>query len=111
MRIRIRRSSFMKTSLASSFPRHRQRGGALITVMMIIMVMFLLGGSILKWSLTERRLNMRAAAWLEARNAAEAAAEYGFSQILTQFDSFATPPTFDPGGANALAIPPASFFA
>lgn len=88
----------------------RQHGGAFITVMMFTMVMFLLAGSILGWSLTERRLNNRAAVWLEARNAAEAAAEYGFAQIVSQFNSYATPPSFTPGGSNALVAPPAAFF-
>ncbi len=100
----------MKTKFASSGWAARTHGGAFITVMMFTMVLFLLSASILGWSMTERRLNARAASWLEARNAAEATAEYGFSQIVTQFNSFSTPPSFDPGGANALVRPPASFF-
>jgi hypothetical protein len=66
--------------------------------------------SILKWSLNERRMNVRTSYFLEARNAAEALAEYGFSQIATQFSSHASPPVFDPLGSSPLALPPASFF-
>ncbi len=55
-------------------------------------------------------MNIRASYWLEARNAAEAVAEYGFSQLYTQFLTQASPPTFNPSGSNKLVLPPASFF-
>ncbi len=100
----------MNPSLSFSSSRRGQRGSAFVTVMMFTCVLFILVGSIIKWSVTERRLNMRTAYWLEARNAAEAVAEYGFAQIVTQFNSYATPPTFDPGGSNALVRPPTTFF-
>lgn len=90
--------------------RHPRRGSAFVTVMIFVIILFGLSASILSWSLTESRLNRRNAYWLEARNGAEAVAEFGFSQIVNQFNSYATPPTFDPGGANALVPPPDTFF-
>ncbi|QYM79555.1 hypothetical protein K0B96_02760 [Horticoccus luteus] len=100
----------MSPCRSSPFPRHPRRGSAFVTVMIFVIILFGLSASILSWSLTESRLNRRNSYWLEARNAAEAVAEFGFSQIVNQFNSFATPPTFDPGGANALVLPPDSFF-
>lgn len=57
------------------------RGSALITAIMYSTVLVLIFGSLLSWTMTERRLTYRHATWLEARNAAEAIAEYGISQI------------------------------
>ena len=88
------------------FTAGRSRGSAFVTVLLFTFLLLTLVASILTWSLSERRLNVRASYWLEARNAAEALAEYGFSQIATQFSSQANPPTFDPGGSNPLLKPP-----
>src|ERR1051325_7329748 len=93
------------------FPRFAaQRGSAFVTVMMFTCVMFILSASLIRWSLTERRLNLRNASWLEARNAAEAVAEYGFAQVVTAYNANATPPTFTPGSTNALSLPLSTFF-
>ena len=86
------------------------RGSALVTVIIFAGVLIILAGAVLRWSLTERRLNNRSAYWIEARSAAEAMAEYGFAQVRNQFDGQATPPTFQPGSGNELALPPTSFF-
>ena len=86
--------------------RPRTRGSAFVTVLLFTFLLLTLVASILKWSLSERRLNIRASYWLEARNAAEAVAEYGFAQIATQFTSHANPPSFDPGGSSPLNLPP-----
>jgi hypothetical protein len=91
-------------------PRHRSRGSAFVTVLLYSFLLLTLVATILQWSLSERRMNMRASYFLEARNGAEALAEYGFSQIATQFSSHATVPSFDPQGSSPLAPPPASFF-
>jgi Tfp pilus assembly protein PilX len=101
----------MPTQTFRAFPAARIRGSAFVTVIMFTTVMFLLAGSIIRWSLTERRLNGRNASWLEARNGAEAVAEYGFAQIVTQFNSYATPPSFNPSGSTPLTLPASSFFA
>jgi hypothetical protein len=97
------------TTLPSS-PSRPARGSAFITVLLYSFLLLALVATILQWSLHERRMNTRASYLVEARNAAEALAEYGFSQIATQFNSHASPPTFDPQGSSPLTLPPASFF-
>ncbi len=92
------------------FRTQRVRGSAMITVLLFLFLILALTASVLQWSLSERRLNVRAAYWLEARNAAEAVAEYGFSQISAQFSRYSNPPSFNPTGSNPLVLPPTSFF-
>jgi hypothetical protein len=93
-------------------PTHRSlsssptRGSAFITVLLYSFLLLTLIASLLQWSLHERRMNSRTAYFLEARNAAEALAEYGFSQIATQFSSHASVPSFDPQGSSPLLLPP-----
>ena len=94
----------------SSSPRGPSRGSAFITVLLYTFLILTLVSAILDWSLNERRMNMRSSYFLEARNAAEALAEYGFSQVATQFTRYATVPSFDPQGSSPLSPPPTSFF-
>lgn len=73
---------------------------------MVLLYSFLLltlVASVMQWSLTERRLNSRSAYWLEARNAAEAASEYGCYQVAQAFSAKMNP-TFGSGG-TAVAMP------
>src|SRR3954469_12095191 len=81
------------------------RGSAFVTVMMFTCVLLILTGSLINWSVSERRLNMRNAYWLEAGNASEAVAEFGCAQIVTKYNSFSTPPSLIPTGTNALQAP------
>lgn len=94
----------------SSFASAPRRGGVLVTVIILGAVLLLIGGSILRLSLTERKLTIRNALVLESRNAAEAVAEYGFAQIREKFETRSTF-TLNPGDADALVAPPASFWA
>jgi Tfp pilus assembly protein PilX len=87
-----------------------RRGSALVTVLLFTFLLAAIVASILQWSLTERRMNVRSGYWFEARNAAEAVAEFGASQIATQFSNAASPPSFDPGGSSPLVLPASSFF-
>lgn len=87
-------------------PSSRTRGSAFITVLLYSFLLLTLVASVLQWSLHERRMNARSAYFLEARNAAEALAEYGFSQIASQFSSHASVPSFDPQGSSPLSLPP-----
>lgn len=89
--------------------RNSVRGSALLSVVVFTTVCLLLVGSLLSWSMTERRLNYRNALRLEARNAAEALAEYGFSQIRQKLESRSTV-NLNPSGADALALPSSSFW-
>lgn len=100
----------------STLPRARlaranpERGSALITVAILSSVIVLLVGSLINYSLSERKLNTRHAARIEARNAAEALVEYGASQIRQKYETRATL-TLNPNGIDALAMPPTSWWA
>lgn len=85
-------------------------------MVMAIMIAAVLGiavASILRWSLTERRLNERHALRLEARNAAEAATEFAFAQVRYRMDNQTSFPVtmLDPDGPDPLEPPPSSIFA
>ncbi|HTJ79101.1 MAG TPA: hypothetical protein VL357_08905 [Rariglobus sp.] len=95
---------------AHFFTRRRQRrGSTLIAVILITTMLGLLAASLIGWSITERRLNLRNAMRLESRNAAEALAEYGFSQIRQKFETRSTF-SLNPTGSDALVYPPDSFW-
>ncbi|MBC8011693.1 MAG: hypothetical protein H7067_16535 [Burkholderiales bacterium] len=87
-----------------------RRGSALIAVIILTTVSLIFVGSLIGWSLTERRLTIRNALLLESRNAAEALAEYGFAQIQEKYETrgFAN---LDPDGTDALVAPPTAFWA
>jgi hypothetical protein len=85
------------------------RGSALITVAIVSSMIVLLIGSMLQYSLSERKLNSRHVARLEARNAAEALAEFGAAQIRQKYETRGTF-TLNPNGTDALQQPPASFW-
>lgn len=85
------------------------RGSALISVVVFTTVALLLVASLIGWNTTERRLNYRNALRMEARNSAEALAEYGFSQIRQKMETRSTV-NLDPDGTDALVMPPASFW-
>jgi len=90
---------------------HSVRGSALAVALLFTIICSVLAFSILRWSVTERRLNARGGLWLAARNAAEGVAEYGFSQVRNDFETKSTPGSYRPGTANALNLPNASVFA
>jgi hypothetical protein len=102
----------MKTSFPPSAARP-DRGSALVTVILFSFVLLTLAGSVMQWSVSERRLNSRNGYWLEARNAAEAVAEYGCYQVAQAFSSKMNP-TFTSSGTNPISFPSSlasSFFA
>lgn len=96
-------------SILRSSRHGRQRGTALITVIMITTMLTIISSSLIGWSVSERRLNLRNAQRLEARNAAEALAEYGFSQIRQKFETRSTF-LLNPTGTDALSYPASSFW-
>jgi hypothetical protein len=81
-----------------------QRGSALVTVLLFSFILLTLVGSVMTWSITERRLNSRSAYWLEARNASEAVAEYGCYQVAQAFNSKMSP-TFTSNGTSPISFP------
>ena len=103
----MKSSPFSRTRLAGTHP---ERGSALITVAILSSAIVLLLGSLINYSLSERRLNTRHAARIEARNAAEALVEYGASQIRQKYETRATF-TLNPNGTDALRMPPTDWWA
>jgi hypothetical protein len=86
------------------------RGSVMLSVIIFSSVMLVLIASLLSWGVTERRLNARSQLRLESRNAAEALAEYGLSQIRQKFETRSTF-SLDPDGSDALVQPGSSFWA
>ncbi len=90
----------------------------MVTTLMICAMLMVIVASILAWIVTERRLSYRTAAFVEARNAAEGIAEFGFSQVanLAAGDSVIFSETADDqkvfmaGRSNALSLPSLDFF-
>jgi len=62
----------------------RQRGSALIAVVMFTSILALLSGSMLLYSMSERRSNERLRLLLRARNMAENVAVYAAEQLTTK---------------------------
>ncbi len=95
----------------NSCPLHLRprRGSTLIVVTMISSVILLLIGSMLSFALSERRMNIRHAARLEARNAAESLVEFGAAQIRQKYETRGSF-TLNPNGLDALRQPPQSFW-
>ena len=85
------------------FPTRSRRGSGIIAVLIFTTAMLLLSGSLLSWSTNERKLTYRAAAWLEARNAAEAVSEYGCFQVAQAFNTRMNP-TFGTGGTTSISF-------
>jgi hypothetical protein len=95
-----------------SYSLRRRRGSALVTTMMLAMALMIIIASVLGYSLSERRLNYREAMRLEARNAAEAMAEYGMAQVhdLMQHRYDMTPTRFTSGEGSLVSPVSTGFF-
>ena len=90
----------------------RQRGSALVTVLVLSLALCITIASLLRYSLSERRMNYRAAMRLEARNAAEAISEFGLSQVRQLMDSRSDfSPTRFTSNESQIAMPSTSFWA
>ena len=87
-----------------------ERGSALLTTIILVGVLSTIMASILKYSVSERRMNHRHKLRTQADNTAEAVVEYGFAQLSYAFDNKTTVSsnTFASGGAGALSIPASS---
>jgi len=64
-----------------------RKGGAMIVVVILTAVLSILFGNVLNWGLTEKKVNERLFLHMEARNAAEAALEYGAAQLRERFQA------------------------
>jgi hypothetical protein len=96
----------------------QRQGVALVTTLMICAMLMVIVGSILAWVVSERRLSYRAAALIEARNAAEGIAEFGFAKVanlsagnsIIFSETLADQQIFMAGKPDAPALPDLSFF-
>lgn len=88
----------MKTEQPSARQRKpvgKRRGGALLTVLLIATVMSMIIGSLVKLGVEESRVNARHFLFLNARNAAESAVEFGVAQLADRWRSQVSFPTDD----------------
>lgn len=83
------------------------RGSALVTTVIFGAILAMCITSILSWVRAERRLDQRQFLRLEARNAAEALAEWGFYQVRAKVQNASayTSNMFQPSGGSALTLP------
>jgi len=97
-------------SLSSHLPS--RRGGALLSAILFTTVLIVLAGSALQLVVTERKVNARHALRLQARNLAEAQAEYGFAQIRFKMDTRSSIPAglLNPTGPDRIVLPPIGTF-
>lgn len=91
--------------------RSRQEGSTLILVVIFTTVLSITAASLLKFGITERRLNQSNIVFTEARNAAESMVEYGFAELKTRWKRQTSFPKNELRN-NPLAIPDtaAAFF-
>lgn len=87
--------------------RPRKEGSTLLATIIILTVLGAVFASVISLGLTERKINVRHEARLEAKTVAESLLEYAFAQMETAFSEQTNLPadTFD-----SLDTPPASFF-
>ncbi len=87
----------------------RQRGSALIAVVMFTSILALLSGSMLLYSMSERRSNERLRLLLRARNMAENVAVYAAEQLTTKLYRLrSSSPIAFLTGSNLIHLPPDS---
>ncbi|MFA5256907.1 MAG: hypothetical protein WC360_02045 [Opitutales bacterium] len=91
----------------------RRRGSALAAVFIICTAVAFVAASTMQISVGEQRLNADAAMLMEARNAAEAVVEYGFSELSKRFDSTMAFPSdiLAPKPGNDPLVLPPDFYA
>ncbi len=96
----------------SPAPHRSSRGSGIALSLIFAGVTAALLASMLRWVLTEASLNQRSLYRLEARNAAEAVAEYGMCQVRYRMENTSTflANAFTPSGANAITAPDTSIF-
>ncbi|MCW5550049.1 MAG: hypothetical protein KIT44_13885 [Opitutaceae bacterium] len=68
-------------------PRHHVRGSIILIVLIFTTIIGILAGSLLAYSMSERRLNQRTQMRYESKNAVEAALEYGAAELVVRFRS------------------------
>jgi Tfp pilus assembly protein PilX len=72
---------------------HKQKGSALVTVLILTMAVALMAGALSAYSISERKLNRHVILRIQAEDAAEALLEYCSSEIAVKFMSQSSIPT------------------
>lgn len=86
--------------------RNPKRGGVFITVVILCTVLLAIIASLLKSAHNAKLINHRQAVWLEAKNAAESAVEYGLADLSERFSTNASLPKNElSSGKNPLVLP------
>ena len=85
--------------------KFRRRGSALITVVMLMAMMAVLTASLLTYTMTEKRGNVRNILQLRAKNMAENITLYAAEQISTRFYHSKPTVAYPFTGSNALYMP------
>ncbi|RME67587.1 MAG: hypothetical protein D6781_12910 [Verrucomicrobia bacterium] len=86
--------------------RNPRKGGALITVIILCTVLLLIIASLLKSAHNAKLINHRQALWLEAKNAAESAVEYGLADLARRLNEHASLPRNEMApGVRPLTLP------
>ena len=93
-------------------PVRSTRGSGIAFALIFAGVIAAVLASMLRWVLTEASLNQRSLFRLEARNAAEAIAEYGMSQVRYKMENTSTflANSFTPSGSETISLPATSLF-
>ncbi len=92
-----------------SFSQTNRRQGSAIPIVVILLIgTSVILGSVLRYSVSETRLNRGHNMWLEAKFTAEAISEYGFAELRRRFDSqnaFPEDALMPITGGNPLELP------
>ncbi|MCH6256023.1 pilus assembly PilX N-terminal domain-containing protein [Puniceicoccaceae bacterium K14] len=91
---------------------NKKEGSTLIVSVLILTLLGAIYASIITTGMTERRMNIRHEARLEAQAAAESLVEYGFAQLQHHFsqETNLNASLFDTNGSDSLNLPPDSYF-
>jgi len=92
--------------------KQQKKGSVMVATLVIATAIAFVVGVILQHSLTERKINTRHELRIQAKNASEAIAEYGFAQLKHKFSSRTnfSASAFDPASSDALKLPTENIF-
>lgn len=86
----------------------RRQGSAIPVVVILLIGTSMILGSVLRFAVSETRLNKNHELWIEAKFVAEAISEYGFAELRRRFDknsSFPEDGLLPKTGSNPLILP------
>jgi len=98
----------MKQSRNRQNKSSRISGSAIPVVVILLITTSIIMGSVLRFAVSETRLNRNQEIWMEAKFSAEAISEYGFAELRKRFDSnnnFPEDGLLPVTGGNPLTLP------